>query len=55
MNVTSIFAVAFVLAGVYGWINNIIEIIHAESISGFVIARVVGCFIAPLGAVLGYF
>jgi len=55
MNGYTAFVVAFVLAGVYGWVNNIIAIVHAESISGFVIARVVGCFIAPLGAVLGYF
>ena len=44
----------FVL-GLWGWVCNIIAIIHADSVTGMVIARVAGVFIAPLGAVLGFF
>lgn len=43
----------FVL-GVIGWICNIVEIAHADFVSGMVILRVVGIFMFPLGAVLGY-
>jgi hypothetical protein len=42
-----------ILSGI-GWILNIIEIAHADLVSGFVILRVVGIFMFPLGAILGW-
>jgi len=55
----------FLLAGIVllvvaliGWVMNIIAIVHSGAMSewtGFVIVRVIGVIIAPLGAVLGYF
>ena len=47
--------VVFVGVGIVGWVNNIIALAHAETLTGFVVLRVVGIFIAPLGAVLGWF
>lgn len=46
-----------VFAGVIGWVMNIIDIVHAVSdpITGMFVLRCVGIFVAPLGAVLGYF
>ena len=43
-------------AGIVGWILNIISIVHTVSdpITGLFIARCVGVFAAPLGAILGY-
>jgi len=37
-----------------GWAFNIFKIIQAETITGFVIARCIGVFMAPLGAILGW-
>lgn len=46
----------FVMAGFYGWIMNIVSLINDTSMAmGMVVARAVGIFVAPLGAVLGYF
>jgi hypothetical protein len=47
--------IAFVLAAVVGWVMNIVAIAGAESITGMVVVRLIGVFMAPLGAVLGYF
>jgi hypothetical protein len=41
--------------GVFGWVFNIVAIARAETITGLVVLRIVGIFIAPLGAVLGWF
>jgi hypothetical protein len=38
-----------------GWVFNIFKIIQAETITGFVIARCIGVFMAPLGGILGWF
>ena len=48
--------VIVILLGVGGWIANIVKMIGAVSdpITAFFIARAVGIFFAPLGAVLGY-
>lgn len=44
------------LAGVVGWVMNVIEIVQtgADPITGLFIVRVIGVFMAPLGCVLGY-
>lgn len=46
-----------VLAGVVGWGWNIVKIVQTccAVIDGMLILRVVGIFVAPLGAILGYF
>ena len=49
-----IFWLGLVILGGIGWICNIIEIAHADLVTGLVILRVVGIFMFPLGAVLGW-
>jgi len=56
------FFIAFVLAiilGCIGWVMNIISLVTFEgTVSEFTmieIIRVVGIFLAPLGAVMGWF
>ena len=46
--------VAVIIAGVFGWVMNLIQIAHSSGIDGMVIVRVIGAFIAPLGAILGW-
>jgi hypothetical protein len=47
----------FWVAAVVGWILNIVAIAGSsfDVLSGMLILRVIGIFVAPLGAVLGYF
>jgi hypothetical protein len=54
--------IALVIIGLYvaaavGWVWNIVKIIGADwsHIGGMLIARVIGAFLAPLGAILGFF
>lgn len=44
------------LAIAYGWINNVVIIAHSDfsQITGMLVIRCIGVFLAPLGAVLGY-
>lgn len=46
-----------ICAGVVGWAMNIIAIVHAVSgpLTTLLIVRIVGIFVFPLGAILGYF
>jgi len=39
-----------------GWVLNIIAIAHANfnDITGLLVLRIIGVFVAPLGAILGY-
>ena len=48
---------SLVAAFATGWVMNIIDIINNDfsNVTGLLIARVIGVFVAPLGAVLGYF
>ena len=48
------FFVVLFLAVTWGWILNIIKIIHFDESTGMLVVRVIGAFLAPLGAVLGY-
>lgn len=52
----SLFMPAIVLLGAVGWVWNIVKIIGTgfDVFTGMLIARCIGVFIAPLGAVLGY-
>ena len=45
-----------VIAAVAGWVMNIITIAHSNfsDLTGLLVLRVVGIFIAPLGAILGW-
>lgn len=45
----------FVL-GAIGWVANIVKIINTgfDVFTGLLIARCIGVFVAPVGAVLGY-
>jgi hypothetical protein len=47
---------AFVVVIIGGWIMNLVEIVNYDfaSITGMIILRIAGIFIAPLGAVLGW-
>lgn len=42
--------------GGYGWVMNVIEITRSDfgNITGMLVMRIIGVFMAPLGAVLGY-
>ncbi|HGM6831998.1 TPA: hypothetical protein ACKQCE_000532 [Serratia marcescens] len=59
MRALSIGMFAFVIAAVIGWIMNIWKIIDSGFVlaewGGMQVARVIGVFVAPLGAVLGWF
>jgi hypothetical protein len=52
-----IFVLVVWLLGVIGWIMNLITIANSsfDVITGMLVLRVVGVFVAPLGAILGYF
>jgi hypothetical protein len=46
-----------ILAALGGWVANIVKLIGMldGSITSMFVARVVGIFAAPVGAILGYF
>lgn len=48
---------ALILCFAYGWISNIVKLIDSnfDPLIGMVVARGIGIFVAPLGAVLGFF
>ncbi len=48
--------IALVVAVVmlWGWIWNIVKIAGSDVITGMVVLRIVGIFVAPLGSVLGF-
>jgi hypothetical protein len=40
----------------YGWVANIVAIAHGNfsELTGLLVLRVVGIFVAPLGAIMGF-
>jgi len=44
------------IAGIYGWIANIVKLVGMldGGVTAMFVARIVGIFAAPLGAVLGF-
>lgn len=48
------FIVVFVVVGVAGWVMNIMQIFKYGPVDGMLIAKAIGVFIAPLGAILGW-
>lgn len=47
---------ALIIAIATGWIMNIVSIAHSNfnDITGLLVLRVIGVFVAPLGVVLGF-
>ena len=48
---------AFILLAIFGWIANIFKLIGLldAGFSAWMVARIIGIFAAPLGALLGWF
>lgn len=53
--VAAIVFLVVALLGLIGWVMNIVKLVTADVFAGMEIARVAGIFVAPLGAVLGWF
>jgi hypothetical protein len=51
----SISVLILLVAAFSGWIANIIKLVHLDVFSGEMVARAIGVFVAPLGAILGFF
>lgn len=55
----SLLAIFVWLAAIFGWIANIVVLYHANvdlsNMTGSIILRIIGIFIAPLGSILGLF
>ena len=43
-----------IVVAFFGWVMNIVQLVSADSIGGLEVARAIGVFMAPLGAVLGF-
>jgi len=43
------------ILAIIGWFLNIFAVADAHTVNGMVIIRAVGIFVAPLGAILGWF
>lgn len=45
-----------ILAGIGGWIANIVKLVGMDfaSVTGLMVVRAIGIFLAPLGAVMGF-
>lgn len=54
--IVELLIVLLVLVGGGGWIANIVKLVGSnfDPLTGMVIARAIGIFVAPLGAVLGF-
>lgn len=53
--VAALFVIAITVAAVWGWVVNIIALAGNQGESfGLIALRVVGIFMAPLGAILGF-
>jgi hypothetical protein len=49
--------ITIIIGVIYGWVMNIVHLVQNEVVwtSGMSVGRIIGIFVAPLGAVLGYF
>jgi uncharacterized membrane protein len=43
-----------ITAAIIGWISNIVALFSLDTFGGEMVLRVVGIFLAPLGAILGF-
>lgn len=52
----AILTITVAVLGAWGWVWNIIKLATADfsDITGLLVLRIIGVFIAPLGAVLGF-
>jgi hypothetical protein len=57
INLLLLIYVALGIAGAVGWVMNLVDIANSSfsDITGMLVLRIIGVFIVPLGAVLGYF
>lgn len=56
MSITAaLVSVILLIAFATGWIMNIVELCQATGFTVMVVVRIIGVFMAPLGAILGYF
>ena len=47
--------IGLLVLSIVGWGLNIIKLLGADTLNGEVVVRTIGVFVAPLGAILGYF
>ena len=53
---SEILLVAIILFGGIGWIWNVVKIAQSDFVlTGMFVLRLIGVFVAPLGAIIGYF
>ena len=50
-----LFILLLTLAAIIGWVSNIAALFNLDTFSGEMVLRAVGIFLAPLGAILGFF
>jgi uncharacterized membrane protein len=51
----SLSILSLTLAAGIGWVSNIFTLFNLDAFSGEMVLRVVGIFLAPIGAILGFF
>jgi prepilin-type N-terminal cleavage/methylation domain-containing protein len=53
---TELLVVLVMIGGVWGWVWNIVKLVSVDNIqlTGMIVGRVIGVFVPPLGAVLGF-
>lgn len=53
----SIVMFAVVAVGAWGWVWNILKIVGSDfgAITGMLVIRLIGIFVAPLGSIVGFF
>lgn len=51
-----LFSICIFIFGIYGWVWNIIKIAQGDvlPLTGLMVLRIIGVFLAPIGSVLGY-
>lgn len=49
-----IFVVSVYITIIVGWILNIYQLVHMSGLTGYLVVKIIGIFLFPLGAVLGY-
>ncbi len=52
--ITALIILAIFVVAVVGYIMNIVKLVTSKEITGKTLARVVGVFVFPLGAILGF-
>lgn len=53
---TVFFIISLVIGGVGGWVANVVKLCHSDfaHVTGMLVIRAIGIFVAPLGSVLGF-